>query len=393
MKRRFLILMFLLVLSGCQTTTTLSTTNTTTSSIPPTTTTTTTTTITTTLPTVLNMTLQNGVLTWSEVANATSYSLTLVVEQIPFPESEIIVNEPSYTLVDVPFGNLTVIIQAFNENTPISTPTEFRFVYHPLLVAPSIISIENGMLKWNAVQHATGYTIYLGSHPAVSVLAETLEVEIDSLLDPLLEYSITIVTKFQSWESPPSQPILYSRTFEHIQTINFTFSKADGQTFMYDFQNLELEILQLEGNLELSEEDYTFEEGVLTILQSFFDTLEYGEYQVLIYANIGLIHLNIQIVDTRKPYMVSSSQIYVSLGQSATLEFVLYDGEIGSVSGNDITEEDYTIEGSTLIINGEYIQRIFTRDPERTVLILGYTLTANQHITIGYLFIRIQPSS
>lgn len=391
MKKSYLILLLIVFLSGCQTTT-LSTTLST-STNPSSTTTSTTVTTTTTLPSVLNMTLQNGVLTWSEVMNATSYSLTLVIELIPFPESEIIVNEPSYTLENVPFGNLTVIVQAYNGDTPISTPTQFTFVYHPLLVAPSIISIENGMLKWNAVEHATNYTIFVNNHPVMSVLADTLEMDIDSLLDPLLEYSITIVTKFQSWESPHSQPLLYSRTFEHVQTINFTFSKADGISFTYDFTNLELDILQFEGDLDIEQEDYSFANGILSIPKEFFESLAYGEYQVQIYANIGLILLNIQIVDTRKPYMVSSSQIYVSLGQSATLEFVLYDGEIVSVSGNDITEADYTVEGATLIINGEYIQRIFTRDPERTVLILGYTLSANQHITIGYLFIRIQPSS
>lgn len=391
MRKSLWILFLIIFLSGCQTTT-LSTTLSTSTNLSSITTSTTLLT-TTTLPSVINMTLQNGVIQWSPIANATSYSLIIEMNLIPFSELEIIVSEPSYTLVNVPFGHMKVVIRAYNGSTLISSPTEFAFIYHPQLVAPSIISIENGMLKWNAVQHATGYTIFLGNHPALNVLAETVEVEIDSLLDPLLEYSITIVTKFQSWESPHSQPILYSRTFEHVQTINFTFSKADGTSFTYDFQNLELEILQLEGDLEITNEEYTYEEGVLSIPQSFFDNLAYGEYQILIYANIGLIHLNIQIVDTRKPYMVSSSQIYVSLGQSVNLEFVLYDGEIVSVSGNDITEDDYTIEGSTLIISGEYIQRIFTRDTERTVLILGYTLSANQHITIGYLFIRIQPSA
>jgi hypothetical protein len=131
----------------------------------------------------------------------------------------------------------------------------------------------------------------------------------------------------------------------------------------------------------------------LTMKGVFLDTIAYGTHFMLFYTSIGIIELQLQIIDTRKPFMISSSQINVILGEDVVLEFELFDGGFVDLSGNDITMEDYHFEGSTLRIHGDYIQRIFTRDPDRSVLILGYTLSANQHITIGYLFIRIASSS
>jgi len=94
------------------------------------------------------------------------------------------------------------------------------------------------------------------------------------------------------------------------------------------------------------------------------------------------------MIDTWNPYLTQVGSIHYEVGKDLILHFELFAGSIVSLSGNDITLSDYSIDGSRVIIDGNYIHQKFVSTPERTTLIIAYTLSFNSDTEIGYLFIK-----
>jgi hypothetical protein len=187
--------------------------------------------------------------------------------------------------------------------------------------------------------------------------------------------------------------LTYDGAFQFSKIYALDYSLEQTTDLYLDFEIAEMELYSIEGEgyFEGGMLRISYASGVLRIHREYIEELSYGEYTFLLTTSEGLIELQLLIYDTRKPYLVSSSQVYLTLGDDAVIEFKLYDGTFNSLSGNDISSEDYSIVGSTLTIDGEYIESIFTRDVERTVIILGYYISTGSHVILGYIYIRLNP--
>ncbi|MGD9910624.1 MAG: hypothetical protein AB7U79_08510 [Candidatus Izemoplasmatales bacterium] len=142
-------------------------------------------------------------------------------------------------------------------------------------------------------------------------------------------------------------------------------------------------------NADFVEVPYTYSEGEYLLSASYLASLGYGDHVFYFVFEDSVHALLLTIIDTRTPSLIGTNQIAVDAGSDVVVEFSLYNGSFVSLSGNDITTEDYSIVSGILTIDGSYIQNKFVNEPGRTTLILSYTLQAADSIIIGYLFITL----
>jgi hypothetical protein len=125
----------------------------------------------------------------------------------------------------------------------------------------------------------------------------------------------------------------------------------------------------------------------LKLKSSYMQTLELGDHSFLITTDQGEFTLNLKIIDTTRPYMISKSTVASDFLSNQIFIFELFGGEIKSVSGHEITSTDYTIRGNELTIKKGFIRAAFESNESMETLVLGYTLQVESHTVIGYIFI------
>lgn len=386
MKRSIGILLLILILSGCvlpssSTGSTTSATNTTT--------TTTMTTIPVLYPSPENIHFVGSTMVWDAIPQVSGYELMI-------NDSLYTTYEASFSLAEIDYGSLEISIVAFGANAERSLPTTIEIDYVPHLEAPQGVRILDGVLYWDETANASHYIVVIDA-VTYDVLGEGTNPPTDlsyslSSLSANEYHSIYVLAAFANWLSEPSATVSYDGTFEFSGSFALEYSLESLEDLTLEFENKSMLLYKIEGEhfYEGGILGMGYDAGILCFHRDYLEELSYGEFVFTLATSDGIYEIQLTIKDTREPFLVSSSQIYVVLGNDVVLDFELYDGEFLDLSGNDITVADYTFEGSQLTISGDYIQYIFNRDPDRTVLILGYTLSANEDITIGYLFIRIQ---
>jgi uncharacterized protein YcfL len=395
MKKVSLTLLLLFLLVGCANTAS-TTTSTTASTDHPTTTSTTTITTTTTTTTTLNrleevanLRILDNELRWNAVVGANIYHLTINGVSVQTEET-------AWSIEELDYGMIEISIVASGEGVLDSNPVVTTLEFAPDLFGVYNFRIVDKILSWNPQPLADRYLIFINGDIITfpideTTLPEDLFYDLSNL-EPNAFYEISVAVGYRQWTSGWSSFLQYDGAFEYNGLFAFTYALSQTDDLVFELGGVDTQILQIEGEGFLGGEvqKISWEGNDVTFHKEYLQDLSYGEKSFLFTTSEGIYEIRIDVVDTRKPYLVSSSQINVALGADAVVTFELYDGEFVSLSGNDITEDDYSVVGNVLTISGSYIQAIFQRDAERTVLILGYYLTANEHITVGYLFIRIQ---
>jgi hypothetical protein len=383
MRRIGFVIALMFLLTGCGMS--LSTTSTTVAQT--TTVTTTTTTSMAQLSAPQNLRIEDKVLLWDAVSNATTYLVTI-------DDVGVLATESFYSLEEQPYRVMVVSVVAKADGYRDSVPTAATLEHAPNLLAPSGIRISNGFLWWDAVPEAMFYLLNInGTELLISGSNGNPPVELAydlSLLNRNEYHTIRVVAGHLGWLSPASATIVFDGSFDFAGTFSLSHSLALESDLQIDLGHSDLELFDIEGEgyesgglLRIS-----YQNGIVVFHQDYLEELAYGDFTFTLTTSYGIFDIQLNIHDTRKPYMLSSSQINVAIGFDVILDFALFDGVFASLSGNGIVATDYAIDGSRLTINAAYIDFIFARDPDRTVLILGYTLSANDNITIGYLFIR-----
>jgi hypothetical protein len=125
----------------------------------------------------------------------------------------------------------------------------------------------------------------------------------------------------------------------------------------------------------------------LKLKSSYIKSLPVGDYLFTITTAEGNFSLELKIIDTNRPYMISKSSVESDFLSNQIFIFELFGGRIKSVSGYDITSSDYTIRGNELTIKKGFIRNAFDSNESLESLVLGYTLEVDTHIVIGYIFI------
>ena len=333
-----------------------------------------------TLETPTGLSIEDQTLIWNEVEGATLYVLDI-------NGNDFFSTTTSFSMSEFENGDYTVSICAVSteyNDSSYSEPIQFYLIAQMSL--PQNVAINEMLLSWNAVDHAQYYQVYIND-----LVFTTSNLTYDlSELDENHVYMISISAHYNTLESLTTIQLKYHTYFQNYDAFDETFYKSSTDDFVIVFEDEDITIDEVFYESEtLSSTEYLFDNQTFSFTNAFMQALNYGEHQFLIWTNKGNVILEVDVLDDRSPYMISNNNIYFT-DQDLELTFMLYDGVILSLSGNDITADDYQIDDNTIIIDIDYVQGKFDENPSRTTLILGYHLTANEHLVVGYLFIRPQ---
>lgn len=125
----------------------------------------------------------------------------------------------------------------------------------------------------------------------------------------------------------------------------------------------------------------------LKVKSTYLKNLSLGDYTFTIITSDGSFVLNLTIINTLRPYMVSKSSVTSDLSSSHTFLFELFGGKIASLSGHGINASNYRISGNLLTINHSFIKDTFNNNVTLETMVLAYALEVGTHTVIGNIFI------
>ncbi|MFP4287302.1 MAG: hypothetical protein ACLFRI_06335 [Candidatus Izemoplasmataceae bacterium] len=324
-----------------------------------------------------NIRYENEHLVWDSVPEATYY--TISIDGIHYRASE-----SNYDVFNLVNGSYTVRVKAHTDVDESIFSNVFTLVIDRAFDYPKNIRITNNTLHFDGTVDALNYRVYIND------LSETIsDTTYDlSTLDEDSLYQIQVSALYANGESIKTPVILHHTFSESLDTFEFEINKnrsTDG------FINTEVAYAYeyfLFENTVLDEPFITFESDTMIIDHEFLKSLEAGSYTITLLLDEGYVLMTMTVLDEERPYMITPNTLpYEGLDLSFTFE--LFDGRIDTVSGLDIKEDDYTIEDSTLIISSDFIESVQEDDPDRSTIILSYTLVKDDLTIVGFIFIEL----
>jgi hypothetical protein len=311
---------------------------------------------------------------FDEVENATDYILNINGEEIKIAQTSYQITSEGTFLVKV-----KSTAKGYKDS-PYSETIEIVIDY--TLVTPSNLSISNNTLTWDVIEGASSYEVLL-NQTIIPVTTNTLSLE-PYLPDVLI---IKVKAVYPSGSSTYSEQLIYTEDAEILGELKYKFST--NSTFdLTIFETSKFITMYNDNNQIMQSNVYTYTNQEVKFLNTYLKALDTGLHEYKVLTEDGFYIVEIDVTNATNPYMINNNQIYSSFEDDITLQFELFGGTIQNVSGNNIESSDYTINQSQLVISIDYVQNIFENEPERTTLILSYTLQYNQDIIIGYIFIR-----
>ncbi len=247
------------------------------------------------------------------------------------------------------------------------------------MTVPTNLHVQNDTLLFDEVEGALFYTVKINTN-TVDIITNNYNL---GNLPNNQSYQIYVKSNSGEDSSEYSVPFNYEKYTSSGITIDSTFNMNSEFDLIVSFQDLEVHSLKI-GNSSLL---YSFTNGELIISGEYLKT-KTNDITLNVYTSEGITILNIAFEDTEKPYLKGQSELtfLTSSLDDITVEFELCGGSFISLSGFDITLEDYSVENGVLTINNSYITDVLDNLVEETFM-LGYYLENDGIITIGYLFI------
>ncbi len=306
------------------------------------------------------LTIEGEFLVWPAINGADYYVLILNNEEIVVMSNEFLISN----LADDSYNaKVKAVGQGFKDSlfSPI-----YSFTIPNLLPEPTNLRIIEKQLMWDYSFSYDFFTVYLNDE-----LYETDKTYFDlSFLPENMKYEIYIIANLENEVSKASKLIDYF-PYENLFMIKKdVFNKANKNNYI-----LELEISDLtfdwEKNSDFSSQDIFVQDNKIIIENSYFQEKEYGKNVLLITSSYGLIIFVLDIYDSRNPSVALSPYNRHQIGIDLIVNFNIYDKELIGISGSQISSYDYKLSKDSVIINYEYIERIFNISLTRQTIILA----------------------
>lgn len=266
----------------------------------------------------------------------------------------------------------TTIITSTLLPVDLSTPMNFQI-------------INNKMLTWDACPGAKKYI----------VTANDTEYEVtfnffnlNQLQDNTL-YSIKVRAVNDESQSVDTEAIEYSNFESSVVTLSVLYSINLNHDFTVDIDHLS-SIYDIKYSLEeemINRENWDFNNGILTIKKNYLESINNLTPSLLLYTSSGIIELNVVFTDINEPYPIKGQTYIQNANQDVTIRFEMMDGILLSLTGNGITEEDYSFEASILTISSSFLDPLFTDNPARNIMI-GLNYLVGEDSVIGIIVIH-----
>lgn len=247
--------------------------------------------------------------------------------------------------------------------------------------APVDLKIDSDILTWS---HIKGIKRYY-----VNINDEVFEVKTNAYDLNHLAINSFYIIKIKTEYSEYSKTIDYHtfRTIYKTFNVNYTIDTLDDLEVIVG-QNLNIYKITTADDQEITSEVYQYQDNKLILSKDLFLEIEVGKYQYYLYTNLGKILINVEAVAEDKPRMISANVVNFN-NENLLFEFELYGGKIVSISGSNIGNGDYSLDGENLIISKEYVETVFTSKPNQQTIILSYLIqTVNDNNYLGYIFIH-----
>ena len=318
---------------------------------------------------------ENEQISWRALDHVRYYSV--VISGVSYTT-----NEPYFNLSEYASGNYTVSVQAYMNNGDLVISEAMAFTLERTFEIPRNLSLKDGVLMWDSLV-ADAYTVLLNdqTYQVTEARFELPQLEEDTL------FEIAVKAVYEHGESNVSR-LIYTHTFStpyKSQTV--TYNRLTTTPLYVVLEVTDAVEVLLSGDRAV---DYqVLEPQLIMIPHGYLKALNQVSQTFELITNKGLVELVVEFIAEENPYMVSSPNVNYVKGQNIELVFELFDGTFGGLSGQDITRNDYVMDGQLLTINYEFIETILDAQPDRSTIIIGYQLSLRDHISIGYIFIYI----
>lgn len=324
-----------------------------------------------------NLRYEEETILWDSVDGATSYSVKL--------------NDVIYTVTQTQFdmhdhsnGDYTVSVCAINNDLQSDYTDTFSFSVNRLFEYPTSISINERLMTWQAIEGAISYIISIDDveYPVTDTMFD---------LSFLLEnktYNLYVKAIFELGESDFSSVIEYLTYFDTVSTYQGVYNINIPYNLII-YMNEFYVINHVFYTEFLDKEDFIIQEDVLSINYKLLETFAVGNHLIQLYTPDGIVEISVEITENTIPVIISSNSIFYVANEDIKLLFEVFDGSFEAVTGHNIEESDYDFTDGILRIYSTYLDSeiaTFTGD----TIIFSYQLKDNDHIILGYIFIKIQ---
>ena len=245
--------------------------------------------------------------------------------------------------------------------------------------------IEEDAFVWDGVEDALHYLVDVnGDETQVETTTFPLEG-----LDEGAVYTLRVRAVFDDGVSAYGQSV-YHLTLAISETVETSFNVLSVRALVVDLEAEAIEGLLLEGHDKVSETRFDYDGERLRLDHRLFQGRDEEDDVVFDFILEGMRHrIVVELFAEEKPYMISDNSLTYVSEQDIVLTFELFGGTFENLSGNTITEDEWSESDGVLTIDYGFVERILDDNPERETIILGYHLKHGDFIVVGYIFIHI----
>lgn len=245
---------------------------------------------------------------------------------------------------------------------------------------PSNLRVENNVLYWNEVDSASSYTLKINDDLIEDISSNQYAL---NSLEPGI-YSFSVKGEKGDYSSEYSNVIWWNNYSSYLDSFSSEYNKSSLSDFRLDgVSNIEQVIFAGE---DVKIEFFDSSLSVFTLVRLYLLEVEEGTYEVWLYNGEGIYLINLEVVD--EEFDGELDKTYVP-GRNVVFNFDMEGKEFLSLSGNGITEDDYTFNAGVLTIKYTYIISLLEENPDRERIILDFRLVVGLDTEINYLVINI----
>lgn len=304
-----------------------------------------------------NIRFENGILTWDKVKGAESYRIII--------GDDIIYSEESFLdLSSFNEGQYDIYICAIRGQKETEYSNRFKININRLMQIN--MRIDNDILIWDQQDFAISYSLYIDEVKILEIALNQIALS-DLDLESNSVYAFQIKIKYEQNTSPLSVPY-YHHTYQQAESLPQTQIKlSDKEPFVMEWPDGEI-LTILSGNSKL--DDWDCSEDGLSIDYAVFKNNKPGIYHYYIFTEDTVYDLPVKIVEGDKPYIVSDTTVYYQTDNDIVLTVELAGASFDGLLGNDITDNDYQLVDSKIIIFSNYIEKMVNENANRKTIVL-----------------------
>ena len=321
-----------------------------------------------------NLRKEGEMVVWDDVEGAQAYQVLRGGSSVQVATSEL-------SVFDLPNGQYEIEVRAIKGDQR-SEWTTFSFTIARTLDHPTNLRVQNDTLLWDS---PSGYSVFKVMINDDAIEVNEAQFDLSSLEENQL-FEIVVKTSHANQLSEASRTVYYHTYKEVKATLEVTYNQAmlrNVSVSLEDIESIEAVLINYQAI------DATFSQQILTLPFSELFNLDRSIMHTIdVITEEGRVEIRLEIEYLERPYLRSPRTQMYDRNTDIVYEFELFSGSFNGLSGQDITQSDYTFIEGTLTIKAQFIESLLVANPERSRVIFSYVLeTEEGDIFIGYLFI------